>query len=73
MATRMVNNRDLVEILKNSGKIIENKPWRDNPHMIVEYCGKTFRIDNPYSTRARAREVKSYEPCKESVISIKDI
>ena len=47
MATKMVNNRDLVEILKNSGKIIENKPWRDNPHMIVEYCGKTFRITNP--------------------------
>lgn len=73
MATKMINNRDLVEILKNSGKIIENKPWRDNPYMIVEYCGKTFRVTNPYGVRPYAQEVKSYEPTKESLLHIKDL
>ena len=72
MATKMVNNRDLVEILKNSGEIIENKPWRDNPHMIVKYCGKLFRISNPYGTRPYAQEVKSYDARKESTTSIKE-
>ena len=73
MATKMVNNRDLVEILKNSGNIIKKELWRENPHMIVKYCGKTFRISNPYGARPTATEVKSYEAKRESVLSIKDI
>lgn len=73
MATSKINNKDLVEILKNSGDIIKQDHRRDNPYMIVRYCGKLFRITNPYSSKARATEVKDYAESKESFLHIKDL